>query len=261
MAKGGWLDGWSWSDIGHAGLDIAGFIPGVGEFADGANAAWLLTEGKYLDAAFSVISMVPVVGDIVGKGAKYLLKGSIEAMGKLVKVIDDMGGIGKLLDKMDGIAKTLGIDPDDLAKMKKALKEWYDGLVKKIKGEEPPAKSDASGADGVTVTKDGGKPYSNPKQRPKYGKGQVDNVWENAKQPDGNVYDPNTGELLEWDKTKSRAGQWDMGHVSGKEYRKLHKDYMDGKISKDEFLKEYRDPKNYQPESPSANRSRKYEDD
>jgi hypothetical protein len=50
-----------------------------------------------------------------------------------------------------------------------------------------------------------------------------------------------------------------MGHTPGNEYKDLHKDYMDGKISKEAFLKKYRDPKNYRPEAPSANRSRKYE--
>ena len=103
------------------------------------------------------------------------------------------------------------------------------------------------------------KPYSNPKNRPAYKEGQVDDVWDKAKQPDGNVYDPNTGEKLEWDKSKSRAGQWDMGHNTGKEYRKSHQDYIDGKITKEEFLKEYRDPNNYKPEAPSANRSGQFE--
>ena len=105
------------------------------------------------------------------------------------------------------------------------------------------------------------KPYSNPKNRPNYGEGQVEEVWETAKQPDGNVYDPNTGELLEWDQTKPRRDQWDMGHKPGKEYRKLHKDYMDGKITKEEFLKEFRNPNNYQPEAPSSNRSHQYEEE
>lgn len=50
-----------------------------------------------------------------------------------------------------------------------------------------------------------------------------------------------------------------MGHKPGKEYRKLHKQYMDGKISKDNFLEEYRNPKSYHPEMPSTNRSHKYE--
>lgn len=52
-----------------------------------------------------------------------------------------------------------------------------------------------------------------------------------------------------------------MRHKPGHEYRKLHKDYMDGKITKEEFMTSYRDPNNYQPESPSENRSRKYEAD
>lgn len=101
------------------------------------------------------------------------------------------------------------------------------------------------------------KPYA--KSRPSYGKGQVDEVWENARQADGNVYDPNTGEQLFWDRSQSRNGQWDMGHVSGKEYRKLHQQYMNGEITLEEFKASYRSASNYQPESPSANRSHKYE--
>lgn len=110
---------------------------------------------------------------------------------------------------------------------------------------------------GKSTISETNKPYS--KIRPSYGKGQVDVVWENAKQKNGKVYDPNTGELLNWDKT-SKPRKWDMGHKPGKEYRKLHKDYMDGKISKEEFLKQYRDPQNYQPEARSPNRSRRYEE-
>jgi hypothetical protein len=101
------------------------------------------------------------------------------------------------------------------------------------------------------------KPYS--KSRPSYKKGQVEETWENAKGRDGKVIDPNTGEELTWDKSKPRNGQWDMGHKPNKEYRKLHKDYIDGKISKEKFLLEYQDPNNYQPESVKSNRSRKYE--
>jgi RHS repeat-associated protein len=106
------------------------------------------------------------------------------------------------------------------------------------------------------------KPYSNPKQRPKYGKGQVDEVWENAKNPNGKVYDPYTGEELCWDKTKPRNGQWDMGHRYGKSYNKMYQDYMDGKISYEEFMNEYRNPSNYHPQTPygpDGNRSRKYD--
>jgi len=104
------------------------------------------------------------------------------------------------------------------------------------------------------------KRYADPKNRPPYGPNQVEDVWESAKDYYGDVYDPNTGELLEWDPDMSRAGQWDMGHKPGFEYRKLHQDYMDGKINYDEFMYEYRNPDNYWPESPSANRSHAFED-
>ena len=36
-------------------------------------------------------------------------------------------------------------------------------------------------------------------------------------------------EELFWDKSKSRAGQWDMGHTQQNKYSKWHKDYLDGK--------------------------------
>ncbi|MDM5154751.1 hypothetical protein QUF88_13225 [Bacillus sp. DX1.1] len=41
----------------------------------------------------------------------------------------------------------------------------------------------------------------------------MDKVWEDAKQADGRVFNLNTGEELFWDKSRSRAGQWDMGHI------------------------------------------------
>jgi RHS repeat-associated protein len=136
-------------------------------------------------------------------------------------------------------------------------------LVPPIKGEakvaatvakaEAKAAAKAAKAEANIVSK---KPYS--KNRPSYAKGQVETVWESAKKKNGKVYDPNTGEELKWDKSK-KPRQWDMGHKPGHEYRKLHKKYMNGKITKEEFLKEYRNPKNYQPESKSANRSGKYE--
>jgi hypothetical protein len=95
--------------------------------------------------------------------------------------------------------------------------------------------------------------------RPSYGNSQVDDVWDNAiKDADGNVIDPNTGEILTWDKTQPRTGQWDMGHKPGHSYKDLCDRYERGEITYDQFLDEYRNPDNYWPESPSSNRSNKY---
>ncbi len=101
------------------------------------------------------------------------------------------------------------------------------------------------------------KPYSN--SRPSYGKGQVDDVWENAKDIDGKVYDPNIGEELTWEKSKPRSGQWDMGHTPENKYSDMHQKYINGEITKDEFLEWFRNHNNYRPESLSANRSHMYE--
>lgn len=95
--------------------------------------------------------------------------------------------------------------------------------------------------------------------RPSYGSSQVDDVWDNAiRDADGNVIDPNTGEILTWDKTQPRTGQWDMGHKPGHSYKELCDRYERGEITYEQFLKEYKDPNNYWPESPSSNRSNKY---
>ena len=99
------------------------------------------------------------------------------------------------------------------------------------------------------------KPYAH--HRPKYAKGQVEEVWRRAMDKDGIVKDPYTNEILVWDGKSPR--NWDMGHVRGKEYKDLHKRYMDGKISKEEFLREYRNPDNYVPQSRYSNRSHKFE--
>ncbi len=106
-----------------------------------------------------------------------------------------------------------------------------------------------------SVPKD--KPYA--RSRPNYAKGQVEAVWELAKDPKTRkVYDP-TGVEITWDRTKPRNGQWDMGHIPGQKYSEIFHLYMQGVISKEEFLAWYRDPNNYRPELPSTNRSHLYE--
>jgi HNH/ENDO VII superfamily nuclease with conserved GHE residues len=150
-------------------------------------------------------------------------------------------------------AKT-ALEAAEAAKAKAALEAEEAVKAKAALDAEEAAKA----GDGVHVK---AKPYADPKSRPKYAEGQVDDVWDQARRdsPDGVVRDPNTGEALTWDKSKSRAGQWDMGHLPGQEYRNLHSRYMSGEISLDEFLVEYRNPANYKPESISGNRSHRYE--
>ena len=192
---------WSkFADGVQAGLDIAGLIPGVGEIADGVNALISLGRGDVAGATLSATSMLPIVGDAIGKG------------GKIARAAIKHG---------DEVLEAAG----------------------KVAGSKATSKMT--------------KPYAT--SRPSYGKGQVEQVWENAKDPvTGKVYDP-SGIEITWDLTKPRNGQWDMGHIPGEKYSQMHQLYMDDVISKEEFLEWYRNPANYRPELPRTNRSRRYE--
>jgi YD repeat-containing protein len=103
-------------------------------------------------------------------------------------------------------------------------------------------------------------PYSDSTRRPAYRPTQVPDVWKAAQDAQGRVFDPNRPDIeLFWDTTKPRNGQWDMGHTQGNDYHSLYKDYMNRKLTPEEFLREYRDPENYRPESPSENRGRRHD--
>ncbi|WP_406700730.1 GH-E family nuclease [Singulisphaera sp. Ch08] len=50
-----------------------------------------------------------------------------------------------------------------------------------------------------------------------------------------------------------------MGHIPGKLYQDLKTRFIEGKISRKQFLDEYNNPSNYLPEGRSPNRSRRYQ--
>ena len=84
------------SEAGHFVLDLGGLIPGVGEFADGANAAWYAAEGDHLNAGLSAAAMIPFAGwgatggKLVGKGAKAATEGADDAAETTAKNLDDV---------------------------------------------------------------------------------------------------------------------------------------------------------------------------
>lgn len=124
--------GWTPGDIGHGLLDVAGLIPIVGEPADLANAAWYAAEGQHLEAGLSLISMIPVVGDAIGKGGKILKR----AGGKMAP------GALDAIRSMD-FAKTLGrfrshptLGPH-IDRIIKALEDWRTDLVGKLPDASP----------------------------------------------------------------------------------------------------------------------------
>jgi hypothetical protein len=64
------LNEFNLSDAGHLALDAAGIVPFIGETADLTNAIWYSKQGQYLNAAFSLLSMIPEAGDLLGKGGR-----------------------------------------------------------------------------------------------------------------------------------------------------------------------------------------------
>ena len=67
-------DKWGVIDYFQTVLDFAGFIPGYGEVIDVINASIYFARDKYIDGVLSLIGVVPVIGDVAGKGMKVVFK-------------------------------------------------------------------------------------------------------------------------------------------------------------------------------------------
>ena len=95
------------SEVIHGVLDVAGFIPGVGAVADMANAAMYVAEGDWLNAASSVVSVIPGIGDTAALASK-----SAKAANAGLKGMKEMGALSKakgmksMLKALRGKAKT-----------------------------------------------------------------------------------------------------------------------------------------------------------
>lgn len=61
------------------GLDVIGLYPGLGEPADVVNAAISAGRDDIEGAVLSIISAIPTVGDLIGKGAKVVIYGARSA--------------------------------------------------------------------------------------------------------------------------------------------------------------------------------------
>ncbi len=114
-------------------LDVAGLFPGVGEGADVINAVDLAKQGDYLSSAFSLISMIPVAGDVIGKGGKLAMLGS-KAAQKTVAV-----GVAKVMPKAIKFFKVLvtkyGKKFPALKKLIPKLQKELEDFVKEVTGE------------------------------------------------------------------------------------------------------------------------------
>ena len=87
-----------------------------------------------------------------------------------------------------------------------------------------------------------------------YRKGMRDEVWENAKDSNGDVKDPTTGAVI------NKNEPWHMGHKTGYEFWKHVISACERGLTREEFLAEYMNPDHYRPELPESNQSHQGED-
>jgi hypothetical protein len=129
-----------WDQYGewvHGALDAVGFIPGLGEVADGLNGLIYLGEGRYLDASLSVMAMIPLIGDL-GKAGKWTLKAGQEivetAVTKVVKEVAEEA-VEKVTKELleEGTEKILKESGEEL--IEEFVKEAGEELVEKVAKE------------------------------------------------------------------------------------------------------------------------------
>ena len=80
-------DGYGVWDSIHWGLDVTGFVPVVGDLADGINALIYLCEGNYADAGLSAVAVIPVWG--TGATAAKWGKNGIKAAENIADIATD----------------------------------------------------------------------------------------------------------------------------------------------------------------------------
>ncbi|WP_088825471.1 RHS repeat-associated core domain-containing protein [Listeria goaensis] len=134
-ADGGWLD------LVQGSLAIAGFVPGIGMFADILNAGISLARGNYMDAAINLVAAVPLAGDAL-KAASMAAKAS--KVGKVAlkaaKTETRVGKALRALNKVVTLVKTmantakkwLGIMVRIEAKMMGLMKKGLSKLLTKL---------------------------------------------------------------------------------------------------------------------------------
>lgn len=153
-------------------------------------------------------------------------------------------------DKLPESSKSIPTKNSDLTPDDKLDVDLSDpkevSLVGKTEGDGVKITGEAS----IPSKKELNKLYS----RGKFRKGVREEVWENAKGPDGNVRDPLTNKIMDPDEP------WDMGHKPGYEHWKHQISAYKRGLTRQEFLDEYNDTSKYWPELPSSNRSHKLED-
>jgi RHS repeat-associated protein len=116
-------------------LDIAGFIPGLGDIMDAVNLGISIFRGNVLDSVFSAIAMVPGLGSVIATSLKTIFKAVGNATG-ITKAVSTLGIIfGGTSAITDYLLTTNEFDAGTCKSfLQKALKKKADTVVESIEG-------------------------------------------------------------------------------------------------------------------------------
>ncbi len=114
-------------------IDIVGFVPGIGDIADGVNTGIYLLRKRWMDAVFSGIALIPALGSAIATPMKAIFKaaGNTKLVKEAIKLLSKIfGGVNKVASKLDNLLITFrGI----LRKLPGVIDSIADnGLLKKI---------------------------------------------------------------------------------------------------------------------------------
>ena len=157
-------------------LNIAGLIPGAGEVADVANGFISLARGNYIDAAFSFVSIAPVIGDAIGKG------------GKTARFIEKSSGRTAGGQKSAKSSKPIEIKPQQSSKSKSANNKRNSSITQEKKYKKPISGSGKEKATDIPswakgerpIEGESGKDFARRLMDAKYGEGNY-----NTREPGG----------------------------------------------------------------------------
>ena len=97
-------------------IDVIGFVPGVGDIADGVNVGISVVRKDWLGAVFSGIALIPAVGSVIATPMKAISKAlKVGKVGKFSKVVTDaieflvkfLGGGNKVIKKLSSYLDNL----------------------------------------------------------------------------------------------------------------------------------------------------------
>jgi len=141
------------SDVDWMGavLDALGFIPLAGEPIDAFAAIRHIKRKEYFYALLSAISVIPEIGDVIGKSTKYITKGG-GALAKLFKGGKAAGKITKATAKTvksaEGLQKILG--KPAVRKLAKFVKD-NEKTIKATAGTLKSKKAKKAVAENITI--------------------------------------------------------------------------------------------------------------